>query len=97
MIGNLDNFNEGVLKISEKVRSFVLIIDSVKEMSIGLGRRLDSEFLVNNEIMVSKSGLRGLNASVGDTLSLNIDIVSLLNTYMPINSNSSSDSDSQGK
>lgn len=97
MIGNLDNFNEGVLKISEKVRSFVLIIDSVKEMSIGLGRRLDSEFLVNNEIMVSKSGLRGLNASVGDTLSLNVDIVSLLNTYMPINSNSSSDSDSQGK
>lgn len=45
-----------------------MIIDSIKENSIGLGRRLDSEVLANDEIMVTESGLRGLNASVGDVL-----------------------------
>ena len=75
MIGNLLNPKENITKISDKIRSFFLLIDSEKEISIGMGRRLDTNIINNNEVLVTSSGLRGLNATIGDILNLNIDII----------------------
>lgn len=89
----MNNKPDVVKTITRGVRSFVLIIDSQNEISIGLGRRLETNIITNDEILVSRSSLRGLNATIGDTLELNIDIVSLLSTYGPQSSNTSGSSD----
>ncbi|CAD8134904.1 unnamed protein product [Paramecium octaurelia] len=82
MIGNLQNPKENITKISDQIRSFFLLIDSEKEISIGLGRRLDTNIINNNEVLVTSSGLRGLNATIGDILNLNIDVIQFLSTYV---------------
>lgn len=91
LIGDLYNENENVTKISDKIRSFFLLIDSQKEISIGMGRRLETEILKENEVLITKSGMRGLNATIGDILFLNIDVVNFLSTYVVADSNSDKD------
>ncbi|CAD8045647.1 unnamed protein product [Paramecium sonneborni] len=93
MIGNLENPKENISKISDTIRSFFLLIDSQKEISIGLGRRLETDIINNNEVLVTSSGLRGLNATIGDILNLNIDIIQFLSTYV-ITENNNNDPES---
>lgn len=76
-LGDLLNPNKSAIKISDKMRSFVLIIDSEEELSVGIGRRLDVKPLSYNETYVTSSALRGLNISVGDPIILNLDIIGL--------------------
>lgn len=83
MLGSITNPNQDVVKISDEIRSYVLVIDSLKEISIGLGRRLETDIISNDEAIITTSSLRGLNVQVGEPVDLNIDIVALLSTYMP--------------
>lgn len=56
-----------------------------------MGRRLETEILKENEVLVTKSGLRGLNATIGDILFLNIDVVNFLSTYVVSETNNDKD------
>lgn len=63
--GDLMNPNNKVNKISNKMRAFVLVMDSLHELSVGLGRRFEKNSVRNDEVYVSGSALRGLNISEG--------------------------------
>jgi hypothetical protein len=68
------------------MRTFVLVIDSLHEMSIGLGRRFDENSIASisfsitkdDEAFVTSSALRGLNLTEGDKIDLNINLVDFI-------------------
>ncbi|CAD8197198.1 unnamed protein product [Paramecium octaurelia] len=78
LTGYLINNNTHVEKINQKLRTFVIILNQTQEISIGLGRRSTQNYLTANQVQVSASTLRGLNASVGDVLQVNIDVDELI-------------------
>ncbi|CAD8107345.1 unnamed protein product [Paramecium sonneborni] len=67
--------------VEQKFRAYFLILDSQLEQSIGIGRRLDVDIITNNQVYVSHTGLRGLNASKGDFIQLNINILQFLKNF----------------
>lgn len=60
-----------------------------------MGRRLNTDVLTNNEVIVTSSGLRGLNATIGDTLEIGIDIITFISTYVSTDSSGNSETDPQ--
>ncbi|CAK88800.1 unnamed protein product (macronuclear) [Paramecium tetraurelia] len=73
--------NLGKIGVEQQFRAYFLILDSQLEQSIGIGRRTDVDIINNNEVYVSETGLRGLNASKGDQIYLNFNIVQLLKNF----------------
>ena len=65
---------------NQKLKAFVLIIDAVHEISIGIGRTAQVEPIFDEEAYVTASTLRGLNISEGENADLNIDILNMIFT-----------------
>jgi hypothetical protein len=78
------NPNDQVNSISDSMRAFVLVMDSLHEMSVGVGRRFEKNSVRDNEVYVSSSALRGLNISEGEPIDLNINIIDFLFTYSSV-------------
>ena len=60
--GNLTN---PYIKSSYTSRSYVIVMDTEKERSIGLGRRLNAPILEKDEIYITMSTMKGLGLSEG--------------------------------
>ncbi len=60
------------------MRSFILILDSEREISLGIGRNAQVRPIKNDSAYVTASTLRGLGLKEGDSAVLNIDLMNII-------------------